>query len=163
MRKILSLICFAVALIATWSLIHSAPSSGVGFETHSGIQQKLADMILETLKSKKPEAQDVRITRLWTENVDQNKVRAVFAYRFTEKAEDGEKTEQTTEGEAILHREPSDDARLDKWVLQKVQTTGDSLNFSEGSIITPTPGADEEVPAGSETPATPSTPEKSGH
>lgn len=142
MGKILSLVIFVAALVWSWNLIHSA--TPVDFETHSGIQQKLADLILENLKTKKPQAEQAEITRLWTEALSDNKVRAVFAYRFVEKSEAGENVDQLIEGEAVLHREPSDDAQVDKWVLQQVQTTGDNVNFSEGTIVTPVPGVDED-------------------
>lgn len=135
MKKIISLIVFVVALIWTWNIIHNSQS--IGFETHSGIQEKLAELIKQTIASKKPESKDLQVTRLWTEPMNDNKVRAVFAYKFTEPAEDGESTEQSIEGEAILHREVSDNKDVDKWTLQSVKTTNDVLIFSEGSTITP--------------------------
>lgn len=152
MKKILSLVVFAAALVWTWSLIHS--SSGIGTETHSGIQEKLATLIQQTVQKKRPTAQDIQVTRLWTEAMDDNKVRAVFAYRFFENADGGEKLEQTVEGEAILHREPGPDSRVDNWVLQKVTTTNDNVAFDQGSIVTPVAGADEEpAPAAAPAPA----------
>lgn len=135
MKKIVSLIIFAVALIWTWNIIHS--SRAIGFETHSGIQQKLAELIRQTIQNKKPDSKDLVITRLWTEPLSDNKVRAIFAYKFSEPAANGEATEQSIEGEAILHREASEDSKLDKWTLQSVKTTNDVLTFSEGSLITP--------------------------
>lgn len=155
MKKILSLVVFAVALVWTWSLIHS--SAGIGSETHSGIQEKLATLIQQTVSKKRPTAQDIQVTRLWTESVDDNKVRAVFAYRFSETVEGGEKLEQTVEGEAVLHREPGPDPRIDNWVLQKVTTTNDNVAFDQGSIVTPVAGADEEAP-GAPQPAAPVAP-----
>lgn len=135
MKKIISLLAFVAALVWTWNVIHT--SEAVGFETHSGIQVKFAELIEATLVSKKPEAQDLAITRLWTETLNDNKVRAVFAYSFTEMSEDGEALEQVIEGEAILHREPSDSEDTDKWSLQSVKTTNDTVVFTEGSVITP--------------------------
>lgn len=142
MRKILSLIVFAVVLIGTWFLIHSSPS--VGFETHSGIQEKLIALITETVSAQKAQARDFKIVKLWTETLEDNKVRAVFAYRFNEPGEGNEMTEQTVEGEAILHREPSTDENIDRWVVQSARTTNDSVNFVEGMIVTPVPGDGEE-------------------
>lgn len=150
MTKFFSVLFFAVALTFTWHLIHS--DSAIGAETHSGIQEEMSTLIVQTLQSKKPNAKEIRITRMWTENLDEHKVRAVFAYHFTEAGENNETLEQTIEGEAILHREPSDDPRLDKWVLQQVRTTNDAVNFTEGTVVTPVPGADEQPETG--TPAT---------
>ncbi len=153
MKKIISLIVFIAALVWTWNVIHT--SEAVGFETHSGIQAKLAELIENTLAVKKPNAKELAITRLWTETLGDNKVRAVFAYKFIDTAEDGEAMEQVIEGEALLHREPSDQANVDKWTLQSVKTTNDIVVFTEGSTITP--GEDSsatpaETPAPSEAP-----------
>ena len=143
MKKIVSLIIFTAALIWTWNIIHS--SEAIGFETHSGIQEKLADLIKQTVMTKKPNAKNFHITRLWTETMSDTKVRAVFAYAFSEAAEGSESTEQTVEGEAILFREPQDESNLDKWTLQSVRTTNDSVTFSEGLIVTPGADTPEEV------------------
>lgn len=134
MQKILSLIIFIILLAGTWALVHSTDS--VSFETHSGIQTKLADLITQNLRTKKPNAKDLQIVKLWTEAMGDNKVRAVFAYKFIDGA--GEvAAEQMVEGEAILHREPAEDPATDKWALQNVKTTNDSVNFTEGVLITP--------------------------
>src|ERR1700692_4285520 len=135
MKKIASFIIFTIALTWTWNIIHS--SSAIGFETHSGIQEKLAILIKDTVMAKKPTAKEFRISRLWTEALTDNKVRAVFAYEFKEPSDDKENTAQTVEGEAILFREPQDESNLDKWTLQSVKTTSDSVIFSEGLIVTP--------------------------
>lgn len=158
MRKIASVLVFAVALIGSWFMVHSDPS--VGFETHTGIQEKLITLITNAVTSKKPQAQKFEMTRLWTETVDENKVRATFAYRFSEPADNNEWTEQSIEGEAILHREPSDDEKVDRWVIQSVKTNSDLLSFTEGSVVTPVPGEDETQGSETPAPATPPTPEK---
>lgn len=146
MTKFFSVLFFAVALSFTWHIIHT--DTAIGAETHSGIQEEMSTLILQTLQAKKPGAKDIRITRMWTETLDDHKVRAVFAYRFSEAGANNEMLEQTIEGEAILHREPSDDPRLDKWILQQVRTTNDAVNFTEGTVVTPVPGADEQPESG---------------
>ncbi|WP_415064304.1 hypothetical protein [Bdellovibrio sp.] len=156
MKKIVSLIVFIAALVWTWNVIHT--SQAVGFETHSGIQVKLAELIENTLATKKPHAKDLSITRLWTESLGDNKVRAVFAYKFIDTTEGGEALEQVIEGEAILHREPSESANVDKWTLQSVKTTNDIVVFTEGSTITP----GEEAPDSAQTPAPTATPAPTG-
>jgi len=134
MKKIVSLVIFTAALFWTWNVIHS--SAAIGFETHSGIQEKLAVLIKQTVLTKKPTSKNFKITRLWTESVSENKVRAVFAYSFSDSME-ADNTEQTVEGEAILFREPEDESGQDKWTLQSVRTTNDVVTFSEGLVVTP--------------------------
>ena len=173
MKRIVSLLVFVSALIWTWNVIHT--TEAVGFETHSGIQVQLAKLIGDTLAVKKPEAKDLTITRLWTESLGENKVRAIFAFKFLEPVIENETLEQTIEGEAILYREPSDDPEVDRWVLQSVKTTNDIVVFTEGSTITPGDGSGEEeagievtpsetpakTPAPSATPAVSPTPKAS--
>ncbi|QLY25180.1 hypothetical protein [Bdellovibrio sp. KM01] len=150
MKKIVSLVVFVAALVWTWNVIHT--NEAIGFETHAGIQTKLAELIKATLSAKKPNAKDLRIEKLWTESMNDNKVRAVFAYKFSETSEAGEALEQIIEGEAVLHREPTED-KTDKWTLQSVKTTNDIVVFSEGSTVTP----DTVTPAEGTPAATPAT------
>ncbi|KYG68651.1 hypothetical protein [Bdellovibrio bacteriovorus] len=161
MKKIVSLIVFLVALVWTWNVIHT--SEAVGFETHSGIQLKLAELIGNTLTTKKPQAKDLSIMRLWTESLGDNKVRAVFAYKFIEPSEEGEELEQIIEGEAVLHREPSEDANTDKWVLQSVKTTNDIVVFTEGTTLTPGEAPETEEAAPTATPAATAAPQEATH
>lgn len=135
MKKIISPLVLAVLLVWTWHTIH-APSA-IGFETHSGIQLKLMELIQSTLQAKKPEAQDLEVTKIWTSALGDNKVQAMFAYRFTEPSEDGGSAQKTIQGEAVLYREPTEDPTIDKWVLQSVKTQLEALNFAEGSEILP--------------------------
>ncbi|MBC7371176.1 MAG: hypothetical protein H7326_06405 [Bdellovibrionaceae bacterium] len=148
MKKIISLVIFTAALAWTWNIVHS--TQAIGFETHSGIQEKLAAMIKKTVLSKKPNAKNFRIARLWTESISETKVRAIFAYEFTELVEGNESTSQTVEGEAVLFREPKDETNLDRWVLQSVKTTNDTVTFSEGMVVTPDAGAEAATPAAGE-------------
>lgn len=152
MKKILSLIVFFALLIWTWNVIHT--TSAIGFETHTAIQEKIIEMLSSTLQVKRPQAKDIEVVRLWTENLDENKIRAVFTYKFQDKIADLEQspaqvtnqttnqtteqtTEQTIDGEAILQRQNSDDPSLDNWKLLEVKTTGDTVIFREGSTVTP--------------------------
>lgn len=135
MKKIVSPIVLAVLLVWTWHTIH-APAA-IGFETHSGIQLKLMELIESTLQTKKPDAKDLEVIKIWTSSLGDNKVQANFAYRFTEPSADGGSAKKTIQGEAILHREPSEDPTIDKWILQSVKTQMEALNFVEGTEILP--------------------------
>lgn len=156
MKKIISLVIFVVAMAWTWNIIHTADA--IGFETHSGIQEKLAELIGNTLVAKKPQAKDLNIRRLWTESIGDNKIRAVFAYSFTEPSQGGGDLEQVIEGEAILYRGLSETGEVDQWVLQSVKTTNDVVVFTEGSLITPGDTSVEPNAEASPTPAPTATP-----
>lgn len=133
MKKILSLLVFLSLLVWTWNVIHS--TEAVGFETHTAIQEKIAELIKENLQTKKPQSQNLIFTRLWTENLEGNKVRAVFSYRFQETLPSQDKTDQTIDGEAVLVRQPSDDPSIDNWKLIEMKATGDTVTYQEGSTV----------------------------
>ncbi|MFN9065982.1 MAG: hypothetical protein ACK5V3_02060, partial [Bdellovibrionales bacterium] len=92
MTKIISPLVLAAVLLWTWHIVHS--QSAIGFETHSGVQLKLAELIGNTLQAKKPDAENLQIVKIWTAPLNENKIQAVFSYKFTEKSEDGDPAEQ---------------------------------------------------------------------
>lgn len=144
MMKILSLIVFVILLIWSWQLVHS--TTPLDFETHSDIQNKMMDLIEKTIKSKKPDTKDIEIIKMWTQNVGEHKIKAQFSYKFTEPA-GNENVERVIEGEAVLARDYSDNPTVDKWVIQSLQTKGDNISYTEGSLITPDNQSADENPS----------------
>jgi len=161
MSSILSLIGFIVALVWTWNVVYSKQNSE-SIEIHYGLQQKLGDLIKQQLMAKKPQTTDIIIQKLWTEKINDTKVRAVFSYKYKENLSEGESTDQVIQGEAFLFREPTEDPKTQKWIVQSVRSQSNQISFSEGSVITP--GSTEETPAptateGTAKPAEPAKPE----
>lgn len=133
--KYFGLGAFALAMVYTWNLIHSDPSD-INFEIHAGIQYSLADVIEEVLREKRPEAENLRIIRIWTERIGERQVRATFAYSFVDRIEsDGttDLTEETIEGQAVLERQGGPESV--HWVLREVRTLSDFVSFSEGLLV----------------------------
>ena len=136
MKKLLSFVIFSALLVWTWNIVHS--TSSVAFETHSGIQEKLTELIKSSILLKKPAATDFVMKKIWSETVSRNKVRAVFSYGYKEPQEGKEMIEQTIDGEAMLYKEAADiaaNSNDEKWILQSVKTTNDVVVFSEGEVI----------------------------
>ena len=132
--QILGVVAFVVALLWSWSVIHATAS--VSYETHSGIQEKLAGLIEETIKAKRPLATEVHIDRIWTEILSPSKVKAFFIYSF--KDQNGEGSSHTTiNGEGLLERQTEDGTGTDRWSLTHVRTTNDAVTFDEGLVVTP--------------------------
>ncbi|MFZ4404055.1 MAG: hypothetical protein ACOYOK_08140 [Pseudobdellovibrionaceae bacterium] len=152
MKKIISTGILIVAMAWTWNVIHS--STAVSFETHSSLQTQLARLIEKTLTDNKPQLVNLKINRLWTESLSENKIRAIFSYTFSEKDEGGEVSEQTVEGEAELYRSPTEDPeKQNSWVLQTVKTTSGTLVFSEGSVVSPQGTSNDTEEAAQDKPA----------
>lgn len=147
MKKILSLAIFAMALVWTWKIINSQPA--IEFETHASIQQKFAELIVTSIQTLKPAVKDIQIKKLWTENMADKKVKAIFVYTFSEPADanSAETVAREIQGEAILTRQTSEDPSTDNW-KSEIKFLGDQLSYQEGSVITPdNAGQDEKEPS----------------
>ncbi|MBL7543113.1 MAG: hypothetical protein JNL11_04815 [Bdellovibrionaceae bacterium] len=148
MMKILSLIIFAILLSWTWHVVHS--NSPIDFETHSDIQMKMKELIESTIKARKPDTKSVEIIKIWTQDIGDRKIKASFTYRFIETNAQNESTERVIDGEAVLSRDVSDNPSLDQWTVQSLLTKGDSISFSEGSVISPDNQSADENPSTTE-------------
>lgn len=131
--KYLSLLLFAALFVWTWQVIHQ--DSSISFETHSSIQEKLANLIVDNVKTKRPQAKEVIVDRVWTEPISASQVQAHFIYSFKEASEGGEMVVSRIQGEGLLERQGEKDS--DHWKLVKVQTTNDAIVFEDGLVVTP--------------------------
>lgn len=145
--KYLSLVLFAALFVWTWQVIHQ--DSTITFETHSGIQEKLANLIVENVKTKRPQAKEVIVDRVWTEVVSASQVQAHFIYSYREASAGGEMVLSRIQGDGLLERQGDKDS--DHWKLVKVQTNNDSIVFEDGLVVTP----DSTTPAAEPAPENP--------
>jgi hypothetical protein len=151
--KYLSVLAFLLLLAWTWNVIHT--DQAISFETHAGIQEKLAQVIQQTILNKKPNASGVRIQRLWTEPEGNDKVLANFVYTFQEPDSNGKTVTSQITGHGLLEKQTDDGSGMDRWSLKEVKTTGDSIVFEDGLMVTPgeEPAAESAVSMPSPTPA----------
>lgn len=133
MGKLISFVVFLAAFVWTWFLFQSEPKVNVG--VHAGLQSKLAVMIEETIKANKPQAYGFQMLSIYTETIDANKVSAHFSYKYSERTEDKETSQQTIKGVAVLNRTASENPQDEKWVVQSVRSNNTNIEFQEGSII----------------------------
>lgn len=134
--SLISVVVFIAALAWTWSIIHS--SGSVSFETHAGIQEKLAQIIVETVKSKRPLATGIVVDKIWTEATHAGRVKAHFLYSFKDSTAEGLINSQI-EGFADLEKGGQDGTGVDRWVVSKVKANSDAIVFEEGLTITAGP------------------------
>ena len=153
MMKLVSFFIFVAAFVWTWSLLTT--KSTIGIDIHAGIQSKLAILIQDAIKAKRPNSTNFELNKIYTEKIDDNRIKAYFTYKFVDTLEDQEKSEQTISGQAILNRSLSEDPNVQKWVIQSVKTDSNAIEFKEGLVIS----SDENDPV---TPIIPNTsaPEK---
>lgn len=136
MKKVISLAVFLILLTWTWSMIHSEPT--VSFETHSIIQQKLAEIIQLSVQKHRPNAKEFSLVRLWTETLSSEKISAHFTYRFTE-GETAQISNETISGKAFLKKTTNEDQSQENWQIEKVQTSNSQIVFQEGDLIDSSP------------------------
>jgi hypothetical protein len=134
MTKLVSLFVFLIAFVWTWTLFNS--KDAISIDIHAGIQSKLALLIQDSIKAKRPNSSNFSLQKLYTEKLDDNKIKAYFAYRYSDTLEEKENVEQAMSGEAILSRGLSEDPKVQKWVIQSVKTSVNNLAFQEGLVIT---------------------------
>lgn len=151
MVKIVSLIIFIAAFILSWCAFNG--SSIMGIDVHAGVQSKLAILIEDTIKAKRPQSENFKLIKMYTEKIDDQKMMAHFSYEFQDElsADDStnsEKTIQKITGTAMLSKGLSEDPSIQKWVLQSVNTGTETVDFKDGLTITSDGKSTEEpVPA----------------
>ncbi|OFZ28721.1 MAG: hypothetical protein A2622_06460 [Bdellovibrionales bacterium RIFCSPHIGHO2_01_FULL_40_29] len=133
MIKLVSFFIFVAAFVWTWSLLTT--KSTIGIDVHAGIQSKLAIMIQDTIKANRPNSSNFELSKIYTEKLDDNKIKAYFSYKFNDTLEDQESSEQQISGQAILNRSISEDPNIQKWVIQSVKTDTNAIEFKEGIVI----------------------------
>ena len=131
--KVISVLIFAVALVATWSAAHSKRL--VSESVHAGIQSDLRNIITEYVQKNVPASQNLRFEKMWTETLSKDKVRARFLYSFEDKDEKGEPVVIQINGTALLNK-AGETAELVTWNLDELRIEDNTVNFTEPIQIT---------------------------
>lgn len=132
--KYISFALFLLALAWSWSMFYE--NQGLDFKTHALIQIELEEIIRKAIEEGRPEAENLRFHKLWTEDVSANQIRAHFKYSFIDSVSDNERIEQTIQGTGILSRLPEDSQDNPSWSLE-VNVDGDEMAFQKGLVVTP--------------------------
>ena len=138
MVKIISLIILLAGMVWTWSLFNSPTKMNT--QIHAEIQSKLALLIEETIKNKKPNSSDFEMNQMYTSTINENLVSAHFSYKFKDQMDAGtpesEGVEQNISGYALLAKTPSENPDIQKWVVQSIKTNQESVSFNDGLVVT---------------------------
>lgn len=127
--KFISLFIFIVALVYTWSLSHH--QMPVTESVHVGIQQDLKNIIRQYIEQHVSNATDVQFIRMWSETVEDSRVKAHFIYSFV----DGSKTRLEMDGYAILNK-LSESSEEVKYSFDELHIQNQSVAFEEPMRIT---------------------------
>lgn len=135
--KFLGLLTFAIALKWTWSMAICEPA--VDVRTHTQVQQELRTIITNVITQLRPSATELKFGSIWTEQLNDNQLRAHFSYTFKDQAEDGQDVEQSEEGFGVLNRMgESGDPTTNSWSLDEVTISQEVVDFKKGIVIKPT-------------------------
>lgn len=139
MYKVVSFIVVCASLVWSWTLFNS--NSKMSTQVHAEIQSKLAILIEDTIKAKKPNSSHFELNKMYTSAINENLISAHFSYKFKDhlnSSEDSptEDVEQNISGYALLEKAPSEDKETQKWVIQSIKTNTESLSFADGMVVT---------------------------
>lgn len=131
MKKYISVIVFIVLGTLLWQ--YSNRPQAISQEVHHAIQSKIAELITNDILKKNPQATDIQIEKLYTAELNENKIKVTFAMTFKDPATGSESSQQ---GEAIFHREPSDQVGKTLWRMQSRDLLQNEVTFTQDEIIT---------------------------
>jgi len=134
MAKLLGFFIFIGAFIWTWILFNT--QDAISISVHAGVQNQLVQLIENSIKKHRPQSSDFQLIHISTEKIDDQKIAAHFSFRYNEKLDDAELTQQTLSGEAILNRGLSENPDVQKWIVQSIKSNSSQIDFKEGLVIT---------------------------
>ena len=129
--RYLSLLFVLFVMYVSWSFI-KAPLD-IPETTHIDIQDDIKLHITDTMQKLLPDVKDFKFDRFWTQNLDKNKVKAVFEFSFENAAELVNPARYGIKGHAILNFDEEKEA----WNVEGPYFANDQIQFKDGMIIRP--------------------------
>lgn len=129
--RYLSLCFFAVLMYWSWGFTHSPLV--IPETTHIDIQDDIKMMITETIYTHLPTVSAFRFDRFWTQNLEANKIKAVFTFSFENSAETEGAARYGVEGSAVL----TYDENTSVWNVDGPIFNNNAITFKDGIIIKP--------------------------
>lgn len=119
----------------SWAYIHNP--SALPEVTHFELQEDVKEVIGSLIAERLPHAQDLNFERFWTELVNENQIKATFAYRFNDVDPELGEVQMRISGEALLNYMPDADQGFGRWGLDEVSVTNTQVLYVEGAEILP--------------------------
>ena len=140
MTKLISFFVFTAAFIWTWFLLFNS-SSTINQATHAGLQSKLTLLIAQSIKNARPNSSNFEILNIQSEKIDENQIRALFTYKYTDQLLDNDSSIQTLSGEALLYRSLSENPANEKWIAKSIKMSDSAIEFQQGLVVSAEPEA----------------------
>jgi hypothetical protein len=130
---------FLAALIWTWNIVHS--ESAIPFSTHVNIQTEFRELLLKSIKEKRPDAQNIQISELWTKesgqfDEDKSEVEVYVTYSFDTPDSEGTSLNKNEITAVAILKKDNETNDSETWILESYKPTRDDIQFTEGLRIT---------------------------
>lgn len=123
---------FILALSWTWKV--SNAESEYTIEDNIKAENNFAEMIVNTIKERRPNVTDVHFLQLFTEVIDPGKLmNAHFKYEIVESTATGDQANQVISGTAKLKSNDMGES----WIVDLPQNISNDIEFKNGTKITP--------------------------
>ena len=125
-----------ILMVGSWATIHRAPDISEG--VHWGLQRELKNAIVNKLGA--ADLKKIDFKYLWTENLEDRRVKATFHYTY----ENGSGDESDMKGYAILQSPQGGDS---PWKVIQVHILREGIVFKEGLHLEPGGALDTRSPS----------------
>lgn len=132
MKKYTSVIVFIIFGTLLWQ--YANHPRAITQEIHHAIQSKVAELITNDVRKRYPDASQFQIEKLVSSEMNDNKVKVSFSFSYTDPTTQSQINQQ---GEAVFHREKSDEIGKTLWKMQSKSLTQNEVIFTEDEIVTP--------------------------
>ncbi len=121
---------FLILMSGTWYFANA--ESNYNIEDNARAEANFAQMIIDSIRTKRPKVTDVHFLQLYTEIIVENKfMRVHFKYEIEEPTSGGDTATQTIAGVAQLNSEDNGES----WLVQTPDSISDEINFKNGVKI----------------------------
>jgi len=128
--RYLSLIILVGIVFLTWKV--SKIEAKVNVRVHHDIQMDLSKIIVAAIKAQLPNAYDIKFDKLYSETLNADHVKVLFAYSFRDKGQE-DQTATSISGEALVIKNEADRTQ---WTLEKINVSQSTLEFKDGLVVT---------------------------
>ena len=163
--KFISALFFIALMILSWNLVHKTPA--LSFETHAGIQERLAVWLEENYRKQFPELTSFRIDKMRTRTVSPDQVEAHITTEYElpnpQPSPSAKAGQDSDSNGTSKHRNnlklrlervvDSERTLLERWRVSATTTLEESIDFSDEMLITPGGNENEATDSESDSPS----------
>ncbi len=124
--RYLSLILLLALMGLSWATIHKPTFTAEW--VHWSLQKELKDIIARQIKIKYPRVTNIKFDKIWTENIQTNKVKALFKYSYEESSQ----SRVQIQGHAMLERQRpngNSEKKTLPWTITEIHISNEHILY----------------------------------